>query len=145
MMPNDGSGVVKIACKFDLSGLRAGEHRRVEEALLVWSLTQVPSGVAPEFSLHSVTSAWTKSSVESGAIPQMDPTKIADWQVNLAAPESKEGRLVRLDLTTLVENWVKGNAANYGVVATTPDVPLKTLTSQFGKVQLIVRYGFRDF
>ena len=84
--------------------------------------------------------------MEKGTAIETEPTKLSEWQMNLMAPETKDGRLIRLDLTSLVEGWANGEKSNYGVVVATatPNVSAKTLSSQTGKVQLIIRYGFRD-
>jgi hypothetical protein len=143
MVPDDATGVTKVVFLFDLSGLRQGDNRHIEEALLDWRVAGVGTDYPALFAAYPVTDAWTKASVEGGTAPATAELMASDWHVSLGT-EPAEGRLVRLELTELVGSWASGATANYGVVVSTSALQAKTLATQLANVQLTIRYGFRD-
>lgn len=144
ILPEDGSGVTKVALVFDFSTLRSGENRKIAEAVLDWRLSGISSEEFPEFVAYSVVQAWTSDTVNSGSLTVASADKISDGQVNSLVPETAEGRFLRLDLTTIVREWAGGTRTNYGVVLATSDLDAKLLKTQLAKIQLTVRYGFSD-
>jgi hypothetical protein len=144
LLPADGSGIANVAFLFDLSSLRAGDNRHIEEALLDWRVTGLPEEGLPEFVVYPITSPWTQASVLGGAAPSVQQERVSDWQINPLAPENADGKLVRLDLTELAGSWAAGTKANYGVIVAVPGISSKVLGDQLAKAQLTIRYGFRD-
>jgi len=145
LLPDDGSGVTRIVFLFDLSKLRTGDNRRIEEALLDWRVNGLSSDELSEFSAYKVQTTWTSTAVKSGTAPTFEGQSTADWQVKSTVPETADGKLVRLDLTKLVDRWASGVEPNYGTIVATSALPSKLLASQIGKAQLTIRYGFRRF
>ncbi len=134
VLPDDQTGTARVALLFDLSGLRAGEGRRVDEALIDWTISGVPSGSSSTYSLFPATAAWNGSSVSIAE----DPVEV--WDIEPLEVE-RNGGLVRFSLRDLASDWAEGGS-NYGVVITTPDVTAQTLAAQMLDARLIVRYGF---
>jgi hypothetical protein len=144
VLADDGTNVVRVAFLFDLSGLRQGETRHIEEALLDWRIVGLDAEAPAAFGAYMIMNAWTKASVQSGTAPAMAEVAAADWLVSSLAKETTEGKLVRLDVTDLVGSWASGVTANYGVVVATSALDAKAIANQLTKVQLTVRYGFRE-
>jgi hypothetical protein len=144
VLPDDGSGVTKIAFLFDFSSLREGGNRHIEEALLDWRVSDLAVEDLPTFFAYPITTSWTRSALEAGAAPSMSKESVSDWQMNALAPETNDGRLVRLDLTEMVGQWAAGTTTNYGIIVATSGLSANALGAQLGKVQLTIRYGFRD-
>jgi hypothetical protein len=144
ILPEDGNGVTKVALLFDLSTLRVGDNRQIDEAILDWRLSDIAEGDLPEFVTHPVTLSWTTSTVAAGAAPSCDTTRVWGGQLNPLVPETSDGKLVRFDLTEMVTAWASGESPNYGLVIAISDLSVKTLSTQLGKAQLTIRYGFRE-
>lgn len=137
VLPADGSGVTKVALKFDLSGMRQGQGRRVFDAFLNWELTGVPTEETSEYTAYPATSAWTAT----GETPAAAADPAGSWEIT---PESYDrlGGLMRLDLRTLAGRWADGSTTNYGVVLTMPGLSGEALSSQLANARLEVRYSF---
>jgi len=143
VLPGAGGGPVQVAFRFDLSGLRSGENRRIDEALLDWWLTGMSKETVSAFSAYAVTGTWSEASVEGGAAPVLEENSASGWDVFPASPELDGRKLARLDLTELVNAWATGAKANYGVVVATTDMSREALLGQLARAKLTVRYGFR--
>ena len=144
LLPDEGDGAIRVAFLFDLSGLRSGENRRIDEALLDWWLTGTSEEAVSEFTAYPVAESWTETSVAQGTAPDLQEQRAATWDVFPTAPERGGERLVRLDLTELVNAWAAGATANHGVVVTTAGLSRATAGAQLAKATLTIRYGFRS-
>jgi len=140
MLPSAEDGVTRVAMKFDLSGLGEGEGRRINHAVLQWSL---PEGNESVYSFEGfvASSAWTKSGVTTGK----DTPEEGDRQgaTILGSRNVKEGRmLVRIDLRTCVTGWLKGTESNHGIILATKDLKSTDVASELAKARLKIWYGF---
>jgi len=141
----DDSGISKAALVFDLTSLRSGGNRHIEEAILDWWVSGIAPESSPVFSAYPILASWTKSTVQNGASLAVGEASVAQYQVNNLIPDKGNGRLVRLDVTSLVREWADGSKSNYGIVIiATAGVSANDLDSQLGKAHLTIRYGFRD-
>lgn len=57
-LPADGSGVSKVALRFDLSSLRQGRGLTIQSAILEWELPEMPGERMTVFEAHSLTGSW---------------------------------------------------------------------------------------
>ena len=143
VLPDDGSSVTQVAFSFDLSGMKRGANRHVEKATLEWRLSDLPEkNPQPEFSVTRILQTWSRATALNKA-PSISDERLSSWQINPMASEVSGGRLVRLEVTELVEGWAAETAANYGVVVSTADLPRALLAEQLGKAQLTILYCFR--
>lgn len=140
VLPTDETGVTKVLLKFDLSGMREGEGRRVFVANLNWEVTGLPTEETSEIAAYGATSAWTAAS----AAPTVSEDKVGSWQI-LPESDAEQGGLegpVRWSLDSLVDGWASGTISNYGVVLAFPGMTAESLASQVANAQLEVRYSF---
>jgi hypothetical protein len=144
ILPADDSGVTKVAFLFDVSGLRSGDNRKIEEALLDWTLTGTSEEEVMEYSAYPVSAAWTEAGVAAGTVPGTSETAVAQWLLRPQPAGKKGAGLVRLDLTELVTAWTEGTQANRGVVVATTALDVQALANQLDKATLTIRYGFRE-
>lgn len=140
VLPDDHSGISRVALLFDLSSLREGEGRIVDEALIDWTVSGVPSENPSSYSVYPITSFWTGASTSISVTE--DPTET--WEIE---PEefARNGGLIRFTVTELVSGWASGKSNNYGVVMTTEDVSREALSAQIMNARLVVRYGFTNY
>ncbi len=143
LLPVDGSDLVKVAFLFDLSSLRAGENRHIEEALLDWKLTGLSEQDVMDFTVYPVVETWTNASVQSGHAP-VAGAPVAEWRIGPTMRTADGAKLARLDLTDMVRSWTAGTSANYGVVVASSALNRASVDGQFQNARLVVRYGFRD-
>lgn len=110
-----------------------------------WRLKDLPEQKeSPEFFVVPILQAWSGQSITDRSVPSTGSERVSSWQVNPLALETSEGELVRLEITELVEGWLDGTAANYGIVVATPDLSSKLVGEQLGKARLTVLYSFRS-
>ena len=140
--PADESGVTQIILQFDLSGIQGGEGLQVDQALLQWTVTGMPSEVYSEYYLYPVAQSWTEGGVATGTVPTMAETAADTWSYSPVDYENNRGGLLRFDLLHLVRSWLSGEATNYGVVIATEDLGRTGLSEQLGHIRLTIRYGF---
>lgn len=141
-LPADISGSSKAAFLFDLSGLRSGEGRAVSEAYLVWRKDDVPSDRTSRYELRTITASWTSVLAAQGTPLSVSGGAISDWEVEPLDYERNEGGLLRLDVTSLVQNWLSGATSNNGVLLSTPDISSTDLAGDLEDARLVIRYGF---
>lgn len=144
VLPSDESGMTRVAMLFDLSAMRTGENRRVDEALLEWHVRGVPEERSSEYSVHAISESWTVQSVESG-VPNHNEAAASRWTIDPLDSERIHGRFVRLNIAELVTGWSSGETANVGVLLTSPDVTRANALLDAESIRLTVRYGFRKY
>ena len=144
LLPEDATGLTKVAFQFDLSSLREGENRHVEEALLDWKLSGVSEKDVIDFAAYALTQTWTMTSVGAGQVPTIGADIAAEWQIGPSMQLADGGKLARLDLTEIVRSWANGTIQNCGVVVASSDLDRTTIANQFQNAKLVIRYGFRD-
>lgn len=141
VLPDGEEGESRVALRFDLSGLRAGEGRDIRAAVLDWTLPSVSDEGDYLFSASEVTSSWTAEGVGQGSAPAIGLTPVTHWEIGPAA-HAQTGGLVRLHLRDLVSGWASGQVTNHGVVVSSSDVTEQVLASQFENAALVVFYTF---
>jgi hypothetical protein len=142
VLPASDAAPARVALQFDLSGIAAGEGRRIDSAVLDWSLSGVSSEATSLFAAYAVTAAWTSSAVGSGTAVSVDEDPAAEWDITPLDYERNGGGFVRFDLTHLVRQWADGERTNHGLLIATPDLSEGTLSSGLAAPRLVVRYGF---
>jgi hypothetical protein len=142
VLPASDVAPARVALQFDLSGLATGEGRRIDSAVLDWSLSCVSSEATSLFAVYAATAAWTSTAVGSGAAVSIDEAPAAEWDITPLDHERNGGGFVRFDLTELVRQWAEGERSNHGVLIATPDLSETTLGNGLAAPRLVVRYGF---
>jgi hypothetical protein len=142
LLPADESGVAKVAMRFDLSSLRSGEHRRIEQALLEWTLTGTSDADMTEYVVYAAQASWSESAIASGSVPVHGEEPAAEWLLQPRKAGEKGAGLVRLDITELVRSWADGGQPNYGVIVATSALGREVLGGQLDQAKLTIRYGF---
>ena len=140
--PADESGVTKVALQFDFSGIRSGEGRQIDQALLEWRVTGMASDAYTEYVLIPVAAAWSEAGVAGGSAPAMAEVASDTWGFSLLDYERNQGGLLRFDILHLVHDWLSGEATNHGVIIATEDLGREGLSNQLDRIRLTVRYGF---
>lgn len=140
-LPADGSGMTKVALFFDLGELRSGSDRRIDEALLDWRVSPVPSDRRSEYAAFAITGVWTAAGADAGVVVPIDLASSADWEIEPLDYERNDGGFVRFDLTELIRAWSSGSRINHGIVVATDDLASRDLTKQFSGAELTIRYG----
>jgi hypothetical protein len=142
VLPAEESGMSRVVLAYDLSGLRSGEGRRIEEALLDWIVVGVPSDEPSEYVAYPVTAAWTAEGAASNGSVTRAEEAAARWEITPMDYERNGKGFLRLDLTRLVADWAAGRATNHGIVVVTPSVSREAFASQLPGARLTVRHGF---
>jgi hypothetical protein len=132
----DHSGLTKVVLRFDLSGLREGEARRILDASIEWPVQGVSSEEISTFSAYEVTRA-----LDAEGSVEYAEEALSEWEITPADYEQSEG-FVRLDVKELAVSWAESPGANLGVLVATPSLAGADLMNQLGEARLIVRYGF---
>ena len=139
----DGNGNAQVAVQFDLGGLRSGEGRRIESAILDWSLTGVSAEEEAGFAAHPVTAAWDGGEIEQElAELSVGEVEAGSWVITPAEHESGLGGVVRMNITGTVAGWASDPSSNHGIVITTSALATGELAEQVSGLRLIVAYGF---
>jgi len=141
VIPSDGSDHVQVSVQFDLSGIRSGSNRTLNEAFLEWIPNSVSDDTRTEFSVFEVTSPWEQEGVTDGDLSITADTEAkGSWEVE---PDDYErvGGLVRLNILELVEQWLATPNSNYGLMITI-DGAGEGISDELGSMKLIIRYGF---
>lgn len=142
VLPDDSSGITRVALLFDLSGVRSGSGREILHARLEWTVSGAPSQTRSEFYLHEITAGWDQARIGTGQEDLQraaDPTD--DWNIE-TLDYSRTGGLVRFDVKDLVNRWLATPSTNFGVMVATSAVGETTLQSQMENARLVVIYGF---
>jgi hypothetical protein len=142
VLPADESGLTRIALVYDVSGLRTGEGRRIDEALLDWSVVGVPSDEESEYFAYALTASWTVEDARSGQAVAAAEEAAARWEVTPPDYERNGKGFVRLDLISLMRDWAEGRATNFGILVATESVTREAFATQLQGAKLTVRYGF---
>lgn len=142
VLPQGGLEQTRIAVQFDLSGLKDGDGRQIEEAFLVWRLTEANPEATMEFQANAITGGWTESGAAAGATITTAPDPESYWDIQPIDNERNGTGFVRLDVGALVAAWASGEKDNFGVLITTSDVTRGEAGRQLGTLVLTVRYGF---
>lgn len=141
--PADSTGITKVALQFDLSGIRSGENRQIEEAILDWTVAAMDDETDYVCVAYRITSGWTEAGVTSNGAPESLAEAAAEWTFGPADYDALGMGMVRFYLEDLVEAWVAGEAENHGVLIEVPGLTAEGVSAAFGHATLIVRYGFR--
>jgi hypothetical protein len=136
LLPDDASGMVKVAVQFDLSSYTSAGD--VDEAILEWTVPGVPSDELSEFTAYPVTDAWSATGVVQGSTPDLGETPVAHWTIEPPDYEH-HGGLVRLDVTQLARSWAAGETPNHGVVIELEGVSRTGLSSALSSIRLKIR------
>ncbi|NNF07758.1 MAG: hypothetical protein HKN21_13425 [Candidatus Eisenbacteria bacterium] len=142
LCPDDGSGGSHVVFLFDLSELRTGEGRVIDEAFLDWVVPNLSSDEEILFAVYRMESSWNAVQVATGLeLPLWDSDEVSGWSIE-PLDFQRHGGLVRLNLRPLVEDWLDGTQANHGVFVEFSDSPSVELASELNAARLIIRYGF---
>ena len=138
-LPEDGSGISRVAARFDVSGLPNVPGLLVSEACLQWKagmFINFPS----EFWVEKISEAWNPQSIVAG-LSSVKITEVLDeWDIFPEDYARAEG-LVRLKLDSALNEWLANPLKNFGVVLNTRSVTTETLAEQGGTIRLVVRYS----
>lgn len=144
VLPNDGSGLTKIVLQYDLSGLRTGEGRQIDEAMINWHLAGVSSSHDSDFSAYQALVSWTSATAVSVGVGRLESgaQPISEWEFTTVDYDRNDGGFVRFDLRELASAWASGASPNYGILIITDDVSRTHAAAGLDNALLTVRYGF---
>ncbi|MFC2058153.1 DNRLRE domain-containing protein [Chloroflexota bacterium] len=115
-----GVGNNRVLLKFDLSSIPQGSTITSAElgALLVayWKEPEEPTGPTIQITSHRLTSDWGESTVTWNTAPAL-----AESYGSASVGMGEEGADYYWDVTSLVQSWVDGTYANYGLMLKGPD------------------------
>jgi len=142
VLPDDGSGLTRMALQFDLSGIRQGEGRRIDNAILEWEVGDNTRTETGAFSVQEIANPWDPQSITEGVTAPTVQSKIMDrWHITPWLREHRGG-LVRLDLQEVANRWMSGASGNFGVLVTTPMLTQASGAQLISNARLVVYYGF---
>jgi hypothetical protein len=142
LLPADESGTARLAVYFDLSEVPSAEGLVLDEALLDWRVTGVPSTTLSTFKLFPILESWTaEGAVNSGV--DVTETESDTWVITRLDYERNVGGFVRFDLKDSVGQWLRNPNTNLGVVIATEDVPRSAWIGTERLPLLTVRYGLQ--
>jgi hypothetical protein len=140
---DDGNGNARVAVQFDLSGLREGAGRRIESAILDWTVEGAPEYEEANFAALPLTAAWDDEAIESElAELSVGESEAGSWVITPDEHENGLGGTVRMNITGTVSAWAATPEGNYGVVITTSAISAEALAEQASGIRLVVAYGF---
>ena len=137
LVSDTGVGVHKIAVRFDLSGMREGQYRRIEFAHLEWPLQAISAGATTVCRASEITATWNFQSTTIAA-----GREVAMWEFEPADYQRNKGGVIRLDIRELVRAWASGERTNYGIMIASGDITGADLISEVGHARLVIGYGF---
>ena len=141
--PADGSGITKVVLEFDVSGMREGANRRIEEATLDWQLPAMQSETRYSFKCFAATESWTETGVGENGSPTREADPRAEWDFEAADYERIGEGLIRFYVRDLINEWESGSTPNHGLVIELPGISRAGLSGELEGAVLTVRYGFR--
>jgi len=140
---DDGNGNAQVAVQFDLSGLREGAGRRIESAILDWTVEGAPEEEEVNFSALPLTAAWDDQEIESElAELSIGEVQAGNWVITPEEHGNGLGETVRMNITGTVSGWAATPEGNYGVVIVTSAISAEILAGQASDLRLVVAYGF---
>ena len=144
VLPSDASGLTRIVLQYDLSGLRSGEGRQIDAALLDWHLTGVSASHDSEFQAFAATVSWTAANAANSGVGQIasNAEPVSEWEFTTEDYDRNDGGFVRFNFRSLATAWADETLPNYGVVITTDDVNRANALASLPSAILTVRYGF---
>lgn len=143
MLPAQSDGATRVAFQFDLSALRSGEGRRIEAAILEWTVDGISDSEVSEFVAYPIEAPWTASGVAARTLKTVvGPDAAASWEITPVDHDRGLGGLIRLDVSKLVGRWAGGESSNYGVVVSSAGLSAEGLASQLSSARLTIYYGF---
>lgn len=131
-----------VAMTFDLSGLRSGEGRQIDEAFLVWNAGSVSGDLTTAIEVRGIAAAWTTARVAEGTPVSLAEAPAARWRLDRVVQGWTSG-LVRLDVTELVRGWAASPATNHGLLIRFGELGRDAAGRQATRPRMVVRYGFR--
>jgi len=135
VLPDDETGVAKVALQFDLSGIPEGHV--IDLGYLDWSLTGVSDSERSEYAILLVTSSWTEAGVSGGAAPDVEEASFGTWDIE-PRDYGRTAGLVRFALTDLAREWSSGETDNFGVVVSTEHLSGNALATQLENATLVL-------
>ncbi len=96
--------------KFDLSTLPGDlSSDSIEKATLkLWVKSVLVEG---DIDFHLVKGDWSENTLTESTIPLFNPMQFN----TLTIAKGDEGKIVEVDVTKVVKNWINGDVANYGI------------------------------
>lgn len=142
ILPNDNSGLTRVAMKFNISAVEVAEGWEIVTAHIDWPISGMTVEEPTTFLAYGLTGAWTAEGAGSGQTElacEVDPA--SRWEMgNL--DYTRLGGLVRLDILGLVNQWLASPEDNFGVVITFENMSAQDLSGKLGAAKLVVRYVY---
>lgn len=143
VLPADQSGVTRVALEFDLSGLREGSGREINQAILGWEVPGISRETVAEFLVYEMDTAWDEEGVAAGLAQVSHREEEADvWDFHPRDYDRLGRGVIRLRLRDAVEGWANGRTANHGVLVVAGNIGREALSGALAGVRLHVWYGF---
>ncbi len=139
VLTEDGSGVAKVALRFDLSVLPQGSNLHIAGANLEWTADDAPAGEA-SYWLEPLVESWDRTAVAAGSTVLVRGNR-TDESLMLAADRGQANDLVRLDMGGLLNAWLAEPQKNFGILVGSPTSNREAMSNQAAIWRLVVRYS----
>ena len=143
VLPDDGSGVSRIALQFDLSGMRSGRGRVVQSAAILWEIPSLAANRKAGFAAYRLTASWGVFGPDALSVVRA-LEEAPEATVELFPQDmSRSGRkMMKLLVTDLARERVDLSTADLSVIVTSREVIRRTILGELSGIRLRVRYGF---
>jgi hypothetical protein len=139
LLPADGTGVARVALRFNVARLAQKRNLHLVGASLEWTGSDLLT-LPAVFLVEPITQEWTRAGLEGGT-EDVEVSKAADeWEIT-ARDQARSGNFVRLNLDTATASWLESPTLNFGVVLATPSLMPAALARQAAAAKLVVRYA----
>jgi len=140
VLPDDESGLTKVALWYDLSGLEAAEERTAARAAVEWTVPGVSEEGEYTFAAYPIEAAWDAGEVVAGEETlDVGSERAASWAIE-SRDYDRHGAYAKFLVTDLVDGWVSGSTGNYGILIEMSGVEAEAVTSLSG-ARLSIRYA----
>jgi hypothetical protein len=143
VLPEDGSGVAKVAVRFDLSGLREGSGLTVVSASVNWDIPGMPAEARSEFQVYRLEGSW--GPLGPSALDVIEALDKGAEVVKSVYPQDhvRVGRrTVRLSVTDLTQEVLNSRGSTLNILVASPTLSRQGFTDALGSVHFTIRYGF---
>ena len=140
LLPDDGSGGVRVAMRFDLSRVPWGADQQIIVANVDWPVASLSQDAPMTFTVKPITEAWNSVAAQSGASMVQSASEPSDTWVLDGLAYERLGGFLRFRVPDLVGGWLNDPTTNHGVLITFEEGAPVTLGSQLASAKLVVHY-----
>lgn len=140
LLPDDSSGGVRVALKFDLSDVSWGTGRQIIVANIDWPVDGLSEDAPATFTVKPITQAWDAEAVEAGTTVVQFATEPWDTWTLDALDYERLGGFLRFRVPDLVKGWLENPTTNCGVLITFENGAPANVKSLLDAAKLNIHY-----